>query len=393
VTLPFDSGDRKILLFAVCLFVLVPLLALLAQSGSEESSRGFPSSYSTGNDGAKAAYTLLEETGYCVERWSESPEDLPSASPHTLLIIAGPDLPASAEERSQLLLFVSSGGRLLLTGELSASLIGVDDVEPTRETPEQWQTFTAEVPAPLTLHAPEIQMEGTVRWVHPMPGQHRYYGDSGGATVTSFPMGKGEVIWWAGDSPLTNFGIARASNLALFLNSVGPPGTNRILWDEYFHGARLGLWSYVARSPLPWALLQVLLLAAFVLFTFARRSGAVRPIAREPRHSPLEFVVTLGALYERRRQSAGALEIAFTRFRFLLARRLGVGPTMTIPDLVRSAQAKQGWIVPGFVETMEQIDTALKHAAVNESKALAWIGELHDFAARLGLNPGIGTGR
>src|SRR5208283_1073395 len=236
---PLDSGDRKILLVSTCLLVLLTVLAVLVPNRSEDSSRGFPSSYSAAKDGAKAAYTLLEEMGYRAERWTQPPEDLPAPSRDTVLIIAGPFLPASAEEESRLRWFVSGGGRLLLTGKLSANLIGADGVEPTPSIPDEWVTFAAEQPAPLTRHAPEITMESSVRWVHQPSGQQRYYGSSDGAAVTKFRIGKGEVIWWAGDSPLTNFGITRASNLDLYLNSVGLPGQSRVLWDEYFHGVRL----------------------------------------------------------------------------------------------------------------------------------------------------------
>ncbi len=389
MTLPLDPGDRKFLLLSACLLVLLTVVALLVQNGSEDSSRGFPSSYSTAKDGAKAAYALLEETGYRVERWTQPPGDLPPFSRNTLLIIAGPSIPASTAEESQLRLFVSGGGRLLLTGTMSATLIGAQGVEPTAAIPDEWLTFPAERPAPLTRHAPEIAMESSVRWVHQPSGLQRYYGNSDGAAVAKFPIGKGEVIWWAGDSPLTNFGITRASNLALFLNSVGPPGLTRVLWDEYYHGVRLGLWHYLAPSPVPWALLQLLLLSAFIVFTYARRSGAIRPITRESRLSPLEYVATLGALYERRGEAAGALEIAFSHFRFLLTRRLGIPSTVTTADLIRSAQEKPGWTIPGFAETMTQIESALELRGATAPKALAWIGDLYDFAARLGLEPGL----
>jgi len=387
MTVPLDAGDRKLLLLSGCLLGLLTVVAFLAPNGGEEESRGFPSSYSTARDGAKAAYSLLEETGYRVERWTQPPGELPISSGDTVLIVAGPLIPASAEEEIQLRQFVARGGRLLITGMLGAALIDAKGVESTPATPDEWLTFRAEQPAPLTRHAPEITMESSVRWVHRPAGQQRYYGNSDGAAVTKFSLGKGEVIWWAGESPLTNLGITRASNLALFLNSVGSPGQTRVLWDEYFHGVRLGLWHYLGRSPLPWALLQLLLLAAFVIFTYARRSGATRPLTRESRLSPLEFVATLGALYERRGEAAGALEIAFSHFRFLLTRRLGIPSTVTTADLIRSAQDKPGWEIPGLAGTMEQIEMALRLRSVTEPKALAWIGELHDFAARLGLEP------
>jgi hypothetical protein len=385
VNVPLDAADRKIVLAAVGLFVLLTAVAVIVPNESENSSRGFPSSYSTTKDGAKAAYALLEETGYRVERWTHPPLDLPPAAGNTLLIIAGPSLPASSEETIQLRQYVARGGRLLVTGMRGAGLVDAVGVEPIPADADVWRTFAAEHPAPLTRHAPEISMQSDVRWVHPGPGVERYYGDKDGAAITRFRIGEGEVIWWADDSPLTNFGITKASNLALFLNSVGAPAQTRVLWDEYFHGVRLGFWRYFARTPLPWALLQLLALAAFVILTFARRSGATRPLTRESRLSPLEFVATLGALYQRRGEAAGALEIAFSHFRFLLSRRLGLSSTATTAELIRTMQGRPGWSVPGFAETLEQIESALKLPGVTESKALAWIGELYDYAARLGL--------
>lgn len=385
MTVPLDPGDKKILLISAFLLASVTLVALLVPNTRPQAFVGFPSSYSAAQDGAKAAYTLLGEMGYRVERWTRPPGELPPPSPDVVVILAGPSIPASDEEQRQLRGFVAEGGRVLVTGMAGADMLGADGVELTPSNADEWLKFAAEVPAPLTLHAPEIAMQSYVRCVHPRSGGQRYYGDRDGATVMKFPAGKGWVIWWAGDSPLTNAGITRASNLALFLNSVGPPGPTRVLWDEYFHGVRSGLWHYLARTPLPWALLQVLVLAVFVIITFGRRSGVLRPMTHESRLSPLEFVATLGGLYERRRQAAGALDIAYSHFRFLLTRRLGIPSSSTTADLTRSVQARAGWTVPRFARTLEEIDAALQLQNVTEPKALAWIGQLYDLSVRFGL--------
>ncbi len=391
MTLPLDSGDRKILILSACLLFFLTVVAFLAPGQNSDASRDFPSSYSTGRDGAKAAYTLLGEMGYRLERWTQPPGDLPAGD--TVLIIAGPLVTASAEEQMQLTQFVRRGGRLLLTGSLSDTLIGVQGVKPASIIHDEEQTFGAEGPAPLTRHAPEISMESSVRWVHLRHGEQRYYGDKDGATVIRIPLGKGEVIWWAGDTPLTNFGITHASNLALFLNSVGPPGQGRVLWDEYFHGVRQGLWHYLAQSPVPWAALQLLVLMTFILLTYARRSGPIRPILRESRLAPLEFVTTLGVLYGKSHEPAGALEIAFSHFKFLLSRRLGVPPAATTTELIERVEERSHGSIPEFAATIREIDAALKLHTVPESKALAWTRDLYAFAVRLGLEPGLGGGR
>jgi len=385
MTPPLDSADKRIVLVSIFCLVLLTTLALLFAPGNRGSSRGFPSSYSTDADGAKAAYVLLGEMGYRVERWENPPEVLPKLSKYTLLIIADPLIPASKEEEGHLKQFVAGGGRLLITGMTGAAMIEAKGVVPVLAPHDEWQTFAPEVPSPLTFHAPEISMEASARWAHLGAGQLRYYGSEEGAAVTKMRVGEGEIIWWGADSPLTNYGITRASNLALFLNCVGSPVTTRVLWDEYFHGVRPGLWHYLSHTPLPWALLQLLTLAAFVVITFARRSGAVRPLCRQSRLSPLEFIETVGALYQRKGAAEGALEIAYSRFRFLLARRLGVPPTAPTSELIRSVRERPGWTIPGFAETLEQIEAAMKAQEISEPRALTWVGELYDLTRRLGL--------
>jgi len=72
------------------------------------------------------------------------------------------------------------------------------------------------------------------------------FGENGLPVVVSFRVGDGDIVWWAGSTPLTNAGITRANNLTFFLNSVSNDSGGapyEIYWDEYFHGERSSLWS------------------------------------------------------------------------------------------------------------------------------------------------------
>lgn len=382
---PLDSTDKKIVLVCALLLALLTILAVLFSPQNRNPSRGYPSSYSSGPDGAKAAYTLLAEMGYRVERWESPPDDLPKPPVNTLLIIAGPIVPSSSDERRPLKQFVEGGGHLLITGMNGASLIEAKDVEQAPTEQIEWQTFAAETPSPLTRHAPEISMESPAHWGNLGPGRQRFYGSQEGAAVAKLRVGEGVIIWWGADSPLTNLGLTKASNLALFLNCVGSPVQTRVLWDEYFHGVRPGLWQYLSHTPLPWAVLQLLALAAFVVITFARRSGAMRPLPHRTRLSPLEFIETVGTLYQRKGAAAGALEIAYSRFRFLLARRMGIPATAPAAELIRSVQERPAQTIPGFAEALEQIDSAVKLQQVEELQGLAWVCQLYDFTCKLRL--------
>ena len=71
-----ERSDRRLLIWAG-VFMLLVILALTFLSQDEEES-GIPSTYSTQRAGAKAAFLLLQQSGYKVRRWEQSPSDLPS---------------------------------------------------------------------------------------------------------------------------------------------------------------------------------------------------------------------------------------------------------------------------------------------------------------------------
>jgi Domain of unknown function (DUF4350) len=402
-----EPADRRFLIICGALFVAATALALLAGQSSGEASPNYASSYSAASDGGEAAYLLLGELGYQIERWSQPPTNLPS-SRGVVLVLADPFLPASSEEQLALRSFASGGGTVLVTGVNGARLLGETGAGPKPATAQAWQRFTAEAPSAITRGAAEITMRGDTRWEAARPEQQRVYGDHNGAIVVTRPLGAGQIVWWADASPLTNYGLTQASNLELFLNSVAPSqaatqrkrGSEggpearvgwtrapvRVLWDEYFHGERAGFWSYVGRTPVPWFLLQAALILAAALITYGRLVGTVRPLIHESRLSPLEFVETLGDLYQRKRASAGILEVAYQRFRRLTLRRFDLPLTASVDDVDRCVRDRLGRTPPGFRETLHQCESGSRDLAQRDSESLRLIQKLHDHARDFGLD-------
>ena len=73
-----DPGDRKLLLIAgAILLLLIVATVVFAPAPDEAEGQGIPTTYSTTNSGAQAAYLLLRELGYRSERWEKSPTELP----------------------------------------------------------------------------------------------------------------------------------------------------------------------------------------------------------------------------------------------------------------------------------------------------------------------------
>jgi len=384
---PLEPGDRRFLIIVGGLLLAVVMIVLAVSPPPAAQSAGFPSSYSPASDGAKAAFLLLKDLGFDLERWERPASELPGEPAGTLLILAEPFLAPSADERQAVHSFVRRGGQVLAAGPGAARLLpdgGALDYEPPAAG---WKEFRAVLPSPLTRGAPRITLEPRARWQMAHFAHAAPYAEGINSVVVAYRYGEGQVVWWAAATPLTNAGIRQSGNLTLLLNSLGPPGQKRLLWDEYYHGQRGSLWSYFAGTPLPWGLLQLGLVALAVLLTFARRAGPVRAPVPVSRLSPIEFVETLGDLYHRAHAAPAAVAIAWQRFRYRLARRLGLSPAAAIAQLYQSVRDRLGWKEPGFFEALQRAERAARNPALTDAEALQIVQSLEHYAELLQLKP------
>jgi hypothetical protein len=378
-----DPRDRNLLMGAAAAMVLLLALTYAVAPAPRQQSIGYPSSYSSEWLGAKAAFLLLEQSGYQVERWEKSPEELPEPSEHLVLVLAEPSDAGTPSERAAIRRFVEAGGRVLATGAAGAEVapdakaLGVPDwnLKP--------RTFAALAPSPLARNAPEITMVAPDDWTSDRPSELAVYGEAGKPVVVSYKVGKGEVIWWASSSPLSNGSIRESGNLALFLNSIGPPSDSRVLWDEYFHGARGSLLSFFEETPLPWAGVQLGIVFLAAIFTLSRRWGPVWEPAGDSRLSPLEFVETLGDLYGSAQASPAAVGVAYQRLRSLLAHKIELPSKAKLPELCRAASRRFGWPEDALLDTLARSERAMRSLNLDESEALALVRSLHEYSNRL----------
>ena len=118
-----SSGDRKILLIAGAAFVILVVLGFLLAPTNNETSAA--STYSVASEGGKAAFLLLQQTGYHVERWQRPVREL-KPDKHTVLIIADPPVTANQEGKTAIENFISGGGRLITNGMIGASVLPED---------------------------------------------------------------------------------------------------------------------------------------------------------------------------------------------------------------------------------------------------------------------------
>jgi hypothetical protein len=368
-----DKSDRKLLIWGGMFIVLV-IVALAVLSPDEDES-SIPSTYSAQGPGAKAAFLLLQDAGYKVERWEQSPAELPDNPAHTVLVLASPFRPPLAEEKIALQNYVNRGGKILATGASSSFYLPHAETEMERLPAPGWKEYQPQMLTPLTRGG-IIQMSPTAYWKGPSTTFLAHYADDGRPIVVSYKVGLGEVIWWGANTPLTNAAISRSGNLALLLNSLGEPGEVHVFWDEYFHGATSSLGAYIGDPPLKYGLLQALLIFLALIFTFSRRNGPVHPLPEASRLSPLEFVHTLGKLYRRANAVHSALAIPYARFRTLATRQLGINSEVPAADLARAIKTRLRYKDDSLAELLQQIESALHAPELAEPFALNLVQQL-----------------
>jgi len=378
--LTMDPRDRKLLIGAAVFFVL--LIAAAAIFGGDAGRKlQIPSSYSTASGGAKAAYLLLSGAGYKVERWEKPLNELPSTA--ATLILAEPNEAPTREERERLKAFISAGGRVIAAGMFAGTFLPENDSLPEFVSGMTWKKVPVLAPSEITRAAPEIVLAPESRWRDDSPA-YALYGDEDQTLVVKYPYGRGEVLWWASATPLTNAGLKEKGNLEFFIACVAA-SKNGILWDEYIHGYRETLALSIAHSPVKWLMLQLGLLALAVLATFSRRSGPVCQPAADVRLSPLEFVQTLGGLYEHAATASVAVDICYQRFRYWLTRRLGLAFNVSINDLETAVRERWSLSDDHFAAILRRCESAKTDPYLQGPEALHLVQELDQYAIRLRL--------
>lgn len=391
-----DPKDRRMLSVILGLIVLLLILLAVFTPNEDPSQNKLPSSYLSTPHGAKAAFTLLQQSGYQVERWEQPLAELaPHADAQTVLILAEPYTP-SQEDLHAIATILRNGGRVLATGFMGGLALPQPAVTPAKGFDFAACEAQPEGLEPLT--GGKIWIVPAVTWKDSDTKARAAYTCAGQPVVVEYAIGKGHVIWWASSTPLENSSITRGQNLELLLNSIGPPQNAKIYWDESLHGHVTTAWDYV-HGPV-WPLLAggSIGLALLVIFSYSRRSGPIRALPQAPRTTPIEFLDALGSLYRSTGANSTAVQIAWERFRHqaaqltglsaksiadlnatqiaeALERRFGQAAANMAPDLQAAEEAIwQDSLKPAqalkIVRTLRQHEETLRHASF-QSRAIA----------------------
>ncbi|HTV83684.1 MAG TPA: DUF4350 domain-containing protein [Acidobacteriaceae bacterium] len=381
------SGEWKFLvIFSGCVVALIGVTGILAPARQDNDPT--PSTWNSGKAGAKAAWLLLGQLGYREIRWERPEAELAGVdAAHATLVLADPSPSATVLEEKQrrqpFEAFLRRGGRIVATGQVAPLLLPDAKVDFTSRLYDALCDTTPEGPDALA-RAGSLSMRAAVRWVRQDPGVRVAQRCGGSAVVVSYPVGKGEVIWWASATPLTNQGLRQDGNLRLLLASVG--GRERtVYFDEYMHGISDNPWTAAHGTPLTGMILQICLVAALLLFSFSRSSGPRRTLAQPPRTSPLEFVESMGALYARAGASSVAVSAALRRLTEFLGHEGGL-PRETLrsgPEAVAAAVAARFGGDPGVLASDLEAARQAQYDRLRPSEALKLVRRLDGHIARL----------
>ena len=371
--------DRRLLLIALSLIAgMIVILGIFAPAKNDDDP--VPTSWGTGNHGAKAAYLTLGRSGYTVERWTEPLSQLADrADSHTVVIAAEP-LPINLEEQKAAIEnILKRGGRVLATGIGGAMLL------PHSEAVALQNPFAQECHAtPVGLDAmsspDDVRVYLKAYWAKPSVEDRTQYLCGARAVVVTYSYGAGEVTWWANSLPLENRGIAEGANLELLLHSVGPAQGAQVYWDESLHGEAPSLWSYAKGTPVQLGIVQIIFAAALLMLSFGRRSGPVRSDPKISRASAGEFVRSLGGLFEKAHATHAVVAIAYQHMRRQMHLNLGVPATVSVQEASEIASRRMhrdaSVEAVGLLANLELAESVIAGERIPEAKALKLVRAL-----------------
>ena len=318
-----DPKDRRILIWSVSVALGLAIIAGGLLPNANNNDNPLPSTYLSGRHGARAAYEMLLNSGYPVERWERPLGELAATADTSTVVIFAQPFSREPSDVKAIRDIVERGGRVLTTGFIGGFILpgeasqasGVLDFAACKLEPEGLDPLAG---------SGEVWMSPEAGWAVGNPAYHVDYGCAGQPAVVEYDWQKGHVVWWASSTPLENGSIARAHNVDLFLNSLGPREGHHFYWDESLHGDVRSEWSYASGPSLTLLWIGLPSLGLLVVSSFSRRSGPVRDLPPPARATPIEFLEALGSLYKNAGAASAAVAVAWERFRRYSTRLCGL---------------------------------------------------------------------
>src|SRR5215216_1251854 len=391
------------------------------------------STYHSGPTGTRALHDLLNESGYKVIRWRETPQKLLSESGklvNTFVVIGRTKIEFTSDDAKNLREWVTKGGRLVLIdrkldrhlapqsrgwsitarefafptiddnpadpAQMTNGVTALQPVQPTVLTSTIESVMPSKFAARLRI-VPPAHQDVIDDEYPPTPEENEtttystapvvHIADRDGALLVDYAYGLGRIVVLSDPYIVTNTGITLNDNLQLAINTLAGGG-GLIAFDEYHQGKGVtqnAFASYFAGTPVLALAAQIVLVILLVLWTNARRFGRALPLPHVDRRSTLEFVASMAELQERSRAFDLAIENIYTRTRRVLARHAGVNYNSSRSEIATRI-AERSNIDGRKLETlMRQCEEAINGAPINWRQSLDLVRRLREVEKHLGL--------
>jgi hypothetical protein len=322
---------RAVVAVIVVLVLLNLGARLLDQSVGGGEPTGAPaSSFATRRDGVAAYAELLNRWGHRTvrQRGDLVEAELPSAV--TLMILDPRFL--SENDAGAALQFAVNGGRLVIGGRDADRYLHT-----LRDDPPSWSAHGLEryrgTNAPFDALS-RITTDGDGHWSD--AGSSSALVDAGSdALLTRETVGRGEILFLADVSPLTNERLADADNAAFGLLLAGDDD-HGVVFAEGVHGygARRGL----GAIPTKWkfALAGIGVAALVLMWARGRRLGPPEDAERALPPPRRAYVDALAATLARTHDRSDAVKPVRDAVRSRIAQRAGLAPDASPADIDRA---------------------------------------------------------
>ncbi len=261
----------------------------------------------------KAAVTVSrQEPGY----W----DSLSNFNGNQALIIVTPNFSADEFEMKKLIQFAENGNDVFISAMMmsyNAAQIMKCDVNSADGMMYYFEQSEGADLLSISLAQPPFRKKTPYTYPGKRYDFYFYKTDTATTTVLGYDKnnnpnfihlkaGKGNVYVHLAPLAFSNYFLLHRNNITYAENafSVLSPGTERIVWDEYFSGKKMqqqkkSSWlSVFFKYPsLKWALLTALLALLLYVLSEMRRKQRIIPVVTKPKNDSLEFVKTIGRLY------------------------------------------------------------------------------------------------
>jgi len=397
------------------------------------------STYHGGPTGTRALHDLLNESGYKVIRWRETPAKLlgeSGKSVNTFVVIGRTKIEFTLDEAKSLREWVWRGGRLVLIdrrvdrelapqsqgwgvralefaypsieddpGDSAQMTKGVAPQQPVQPTV---LTSTIESVMPsrfagrvqILMHGEQDFVEDEFSTGSETELSHDnesalystgapvvHIGNREGGLLVDYAYGAGRIVVLSDPYIVTNSGIKLNDNLQLAINTLAA-GRGLIAFDEYHQGKGItqnAFASYFAGTPVLALAAQIVLVILLILWTNARRFGRPLPLPHVDRRSSLEFVASMAELQERSRAFDLAIENIYTRTRRVLARYAGMDYNSSRSEIATRVAERSNIDGQKLETLMRQCEEAINGEPINWRQSLDLVRRLREVERDLGL--------